>query len=351
MKDKSKFKALRIEAKKRWRNKRAEAKRLKHAVEHAAVSPEAEKSPIAVGENGEPNPAAGLIQPVEPSISRPQEQPEHGQVRMDGAAVPEKFANAKADGERVKQINPTEIVRANKFLGSGTFGTCHLAHYRGILVAVKEFKTRRSRPDKEVKRDVLNEARMISHLGDHRGLPLLFGVITKSTPFCIITQFHGDKTQSLTLYKAMKRVELDKPHWLRILRGIIEALSHVHSKDVLHNDLKSNNILLEKRGKDFNPVIIDFGKARFISNPKARMSLSASAQEEYQHSYPHIAPEIVRGEGRQSVQSDVFSVGRIALAILDLLPTATALSLKAAKQAIVDNPAKRPSLEELLLHY
>ena len=35
--------------------------------------------------------------------------------------------------------------------------------------------------------------------------------------------------------------------------------------------------------------------------------------------------------------SDVFSVGRIALAILDLLPIATALSLKAAKQAIVDN--------------
>ena len=354
IKDKSKFKALRSAAKKRWRNKRAEAKRLKHAVEqaveHAAVSPESEKSSIAVGENEEPNPAAALIQPVEPLISRPQGQPEQGRVRMDGAAVPEKFANVKADGERIKQINPTEIVRANKFLGSGTFGTCHLAHYRGIVVAVKEFKSRRSRPDKEVKGDVLHEARMISYLGDHRGLPLLFGVVTKSTPFCLVTQFHGDKTQSLTLYKAMKRLKLDKPHWLCILRGAIEALSHDHSKDILHNDLKSNNILLEKRGEDFNPVIIDFGKARFISNPKARMSLSASAQEQYRHSYPHIAPEIVRGEGRQSVQSDVFSVGRIALAILNLLPTATALSLKAAKQAILDNPAKRPSLEELLLH-
>lgn len=347
MKDKSKFKALRIEAKKRWRNKKAEEKRLKHAVEQAA----SEKSPVAVGEAREPNPAAALIQPDKPSVSRPLEQQEQVQVRMDKAAGHEEFANVKqTSDELIKQINPTEIVNANKFLGSGTFGTCHLAHYRGILVAVKEFKSRRSRPDKDVKREVLNEARMISHLGDHRGLPLLFGVITKSTPFRLVTQFHGDKIQSLTLYKAMKRVELDKPCWLRILRGIIEALSHVHSKDILHNDLKSNNIVLEKRGKDWNPVIIDFGKARFISNPKALMSLSASAQEQYRRSYPHIAPEIVRGESRQSVQSDVFSIGRIALAILNLLPTATALSLKAAKQAILDNPAKRPSLEELLLH-
>ena len=59
---------------------------------------------------------------------------------MDGAAEPEKIADFKADGEQMKQINLAEIVRANKFLGSGTFGTCHLAHYRGILVAVKEFK-------------------------------------------------------------------------------------------------------------------------------------------------------------------------------------------------------------------
>ena len=43
MKDKSKFKALRIEAKKQWRNKRAKAKRLKQAVEHAVVSPQAKK--------------------------------------------------------------------------------------------------------------------------------------------------------------------------------------------------------------------------------------------------------------------------------------------------------------------
>ena len=235
------------------------------------------------------------------------------------------------------------MVSAKIFLGSGTFSTCHLTLYREILVAVKEFKSRQSRSDKEVKHKVLNEAQMISHFCDHRGLPLLFGVITKSTPFCLLTQFHGNKIQSLKLYKAMKRLELDKPYWLHNLRGIIEALSHVHSKDILDNDLKSNNVLLQKCGKDWNPVIIDFGKACFISNLKTLASLSVSAQEQYLHSYSQITLEIVCGEGWQSVQLDVFSVGRIALAIL--LPTATALSLKAGKQDIIDNPVKWPSLE------
>lgn len=69
MTDKSKFKVLRIEAKKRWWSKRVEAKRLKHIVEQAA----SEKSPVAVGEAREPNPAAALIQPDKPLMSHPLE--------------------------------------------------------------------------------------------------------------------------------------------------------------------------------------------------------------------------------------------------------------------------------------
>jgi len=118
IKDKNKFKGLRSAAKKRWRNKRAETKRLKRAVEqavkqaveqaveHAAVSPELEKSFITVSENKEPNPAPALIQPVEPLVTHPLGQPEQVQVQMDGVAVREKFANMKADSGSNKLIPP-----------------------------------------------------------------------------------------------------------------------------------------------------------------------------------------------------------------------------------------------------
>ena len=78
------------------------------------------------------------------------------------------------------------------------------------------------------------------------------------------------------------------------------------------------------------------------------MSLSSSAQERYRKLYPHIATEIVQGTGQQSVASDVFSLGRIALAIPDLLPTATANSLHSARRATSDDPAKRQLLKEML---
>lgn len=95
---------------------------------------------------------------------------------------------------------------------------------------------------------------------------------------------------------------------------------------ILHNDLKSNNVVVEKRNDTWNPVIIGFETAHFISDPKQWMSLTASSQESYNCHYPHISLEIVAGIGQQSIQSDVFSLGRIVLSILALLPTVTAKS-------------------------
>ena len=248
----------------------------------------------------------------------------------------------------VKEMNPVKIVRTEKSLGSGTFGVCYLAHYRNITVAVKEYKMK-SRSVDEVKRALLHEARMINHLGDHRNVPLLFGAVTKGEKLQLVTQFHGEKGKSVTLSTALKKKKLDKPQWLDIVKRICEGLSHVHNRRILHNDLKSNNVLLEKQMESqWNPVIIDFGKARFIKDPKPLMSLTASSQASYMRHYLHIAPEIVAGSGRQSVLSDVFSLGKIVLEILNLLPTATATSLKVAERAILDNPGKRPSIDEII---
>ena len=241
-----------------------------------------------------------------------------------------------------------EIMRNEKSIGCGTFGVCYLAYYRSILVAVKEFRMNSNKTRSDIKHALLREARMINHLGDHRNLPLLCGAVIKGEQLMLITQFHGEKGKSVTLHMAIKKRKLEKSEWLDITKGLSEGLSHVHKRQILHNDLKSNNVVVEKRNDTWNPVIIYFGKARFISDPKPRMSLTASSQKCYKNRYPHIVPEIAAGSERQCIQSHIFSLGRIVLSILDLLPTATGVSLRIAKQAILDIPAKRPSIEEII---
>lgn len=72
----------------------------------------------------------------------------------------------------VKEINPSLVLRTEKFLGSGTFGNCYLAYYRDLLVAVKEFKAAKKWTTSDLNKEVRQEARMISYLGDHSGVAI-----------------------------------------------------------------------------------------------------------------------------------------------------------------------------------
>ena len=163
----------------------------------------------------------------------------------------------------LKEIDPCLIVRPETFLGCGSFGNCYLAHYRDILVVIKEFKAEKISRD-NMKEEVRQEAKKISHLEDHHRVLLLFGIVIKSEPLRLITTFHSRKDKCVTLYNLIKKKKLDKPTWLGILKDTIEALNNKHSGGILHNNLKSDSVVMEQRKQEWNPVIIDFRKAHFF---------------------------------------------------------------------------------------
>ena len=49
-----------------------------------------------------------------------------------------------------------------------------------------------------------HEANALLRVGDHPGIPLLFGVCLKEKPMSIVMKFHGDGKDSPTVYKAAK---------------------------------------------------------------------------------------------------------------------------------------------------
>lgn len=74
---------------------------------------------------------------------------------------------------------------------------------------------------------------------------------------------------------------------LRVARGLAEALTVVHSADVLHRDVKPSNVLLE----DGDPVLIDFGLAQLSDDVTLTQTGWLLGTPGY------LAPEILYGDG------------------------------------------------------
>jgi len=55
----------------------------------------------------------------------------------------------------------------------------------------------------------------------------------------------------------------------KIIHDMLSAVQHLHNKSILHNDIKGNNILIEKtlRG-ELRGVLIDLGKGCLIKDAK-----------------------------------------------------------------------------------
>lgn len=159
---------------------------------------------------------------------------------------------AQSSSSTLKEISPSNLRRVMgwKPIASGTFGTCSLAKYRDIEVVVKECKGAASsttdRGFERRRKEATHEARVIQQLGDHPGIPLLFGVVLQQQPVSIVLKFHGSGDNNLTLIKAAKEKKIAKKDWQKIFCEVADALKHIHQCGYIHNDLKSNNVVLDE---------------------------------------------------------------------------------------------------------
>lgn len=208
-----------------------------------------------------------------------------------------------------------------EYIGRGSFAVVRLQTYRGFPVAVKEFLPN------SVYTDVIHEASILAKLC-HPYLPYLFGVCTSSSPFKIITQFHGSGTKPLTLSQELISTHAisDSTFWLLLSSQLMEAIQYLHTEvEIIHNDIKCNNILLTDSPSGscktelklrHQIVLIDFGKATSRTQGQ-QYNLSEIEKVTYLTRYPHIAPEVTHGELPQSTASDIYSLGKVLTRIMD----------------------------------
>lgn len=103
---------------------------------------------------------------------------------------------------------------------------------------------------------------------------------------------HGDLFDYLCANRA-----LEKDKILQLTLSVLSALSHIHAHEVVHRDIKAENMLI---ANGFCPVLADFGLAAHLHD--------AEAMKKQVGSPGYAAPEVLQGKPYDS-KVDVFGTG------------------------------------------
>lgn len=209
---------------------------------------------------------------------------------------PKKTVWRQSHQHTLREICSDQIMRTAVHLGSGSYGSCYLALYKGIRIIVKELHV------KQLQHENLEEAeaRVADDLIYTRCafwtssvIILNFPFYLGCAPYYLIMQFHGNQdgtsyTVSTMLLEKWSPITIT---WTRIIAKTAGASALIH-------DVMSNNFLLDNRVTIYNTVVIDFRKSVPMNGSSGPKSLSVECQRQYAREFPHIAPEIVGGGKR-----------------------------------------------------
>lgn len=190
--------------------------------------------------------------------------------------------------------------RQIKRLGSGDTGTVFLVHDEktGADRAIKFLNT----PAKEAgPAELEGFQREFETLKDlnHPSIAKVFdaGLIEELDNFYIVTEFASG--QDLFEFAEGKSIEIIEELFVQALR----ALNYIHSKNIVHLDIKPQNMLV---GKESTLKLIDFGYANFY---KRTLTRSQDGNLLAVGTAPYLSPEIIKGESIPDHRADLYSLG------------------------------------------
>uniref|UniRef100_A0AAY4DI27 RAF proto-oncogene serine/threonine-protein kinase n=1 Tax=Denticeps clupeoides TaxID=299321 RepID=A0AAY4DI27_9TELE len=201
----------------------------------------------------------------------------------------------KRDSSYYWEIESTEV-QLHSRIGSGSFGTVYKGKWHGD-VAVKILKV--TNPTPEQFKAFRNEVAVLRKTR-HVNILLFMGYMTKDN-LAIVTQW----CDGSSLYKHLhvQETNLQMYQLIDIARQTAQGMDYLHAKNIIHRDMKSNNIFLHE---GLTVKIGDFG----LATVKARWSGSHQV-EQPTGSILWMAPEVIRMQDNNpySFQSDVYSYG------------------------------------------
>ncbi|KAM6963135.1 ephrin type-B receptor 1-like [Aplochiton taeniatus] len=173
--------------------------------------------------------------------------------------------------EFTKEIDPS-CVRIEEVIGAGEFGEV----YKGGLkplgknefpVAIKTLKTGYS---ERQRRDFLSEAAIMGQF-EHPNIIRLEGVVTRSRPTMIITEFM--ENGALDSFLRQNDGQFPAIQLVGMLRGIASGMRYLSEMSYVHRDLAARNILVNS---NLVCKVSDFGLSRYLQDDTSDPTYTSS---------------------------------------------------------------------------
>uniref|UniRef100_A0A8C7ZIH0 non-specific serine/threonine protein kinase n=1 Tax=Oryzias sinensis TaxID=183150 RepID=A0A8C7ZIH0_9TELE len=253
----------------------------------------------------EPSPKPSTSPPSflgSPGKKPPKSPSEHKERKPSSSDDKKKVHRGNRDSSYYWEVHSREV-QIQKRIGTGSFGTVYKGKWHGD-VAIKILKVKEPTP--EQLQAFKNEMQVLRKTR-HVNILLFMGYMTKPN-FAIITQWC--EGSSLYRHLHVSETKFDTMRRIDVARQTAQGMDYLHAKNIIHRDLKSNNIFLHE---GWTVKIGDFG----LATVKARWS-GSQQMEQPSGSILWMAPEVIRMQDNNpyTFQSDVYAYGVVLFELM-----------------------------------
>ncbi|XP_010793654.1 PAS domain-containing serine/threonine-protein kinase isoform X3 [Notothenia coriiceps] len=240
-------------------------------------------------------------------------QTDRSRHNQSGASLGERIGDAlhttmDLDQSRACDGQFEEVYQPLKAVGKGAFGFVWRAIRRcdGLEVIVKFIsKTRIVRDcwvDDPMLGRVSQEIAILTRV-QHHNIVKVLEVFENGSYFQMVMENHGDGLDLFEFIDMQPR--LDEPLASYIFRQLVAAVFYLRSKNILHRDIKDENIIIDKC---FHVRLIDFGSAAMMAPRKLFYNFCGTLE--------YCSPEVLQGNPYEGPELEMWSLGVLLYTLL-----------------------------------